>query len=104
MNIHNCFGGNLSEHDANGMNMKTATIQVLQGKNKFVVTEFDEDCIGNPAAANSMITFNEYSDREREENSRVSLYDTLEKASDHVREYYQQKEKDDTREKNSERT
>ena len=35
--------------------MKTATIQVLQGENKFVVTEFDEDCIGNPAAANSML-------------------------------------------------
>ena len=78
--------------------MKTATIQVLQGENKFVVTEFDEDCIGNPAAANSMITFNEYSDRrEKEKNSRVTLYDTLEKASDHVREYHQQKENNDTR-------
>ena len=72
--------------------MKTATIQVLQSEkkasqseNKFVVTEFDEDCIGNPAAANSMITFNEYSDRKK--NSRVALYDTLEKAADHVREY-----------------
>ena len=81
--------------------MKTATIQVLQGKNKFVVTEFDEDCIGNPAAANSMITFNEYS--ERKKNSRVTLYDTLEKAADHVREYHQQKENNDAREKNSER-
>ena len=83
--------------------MKTATIQVLQGKNKFVVTEFDEDCIGNPAVANSMITYNDYSDRKRKKNSRVTLYDTLEKASDHVREYYQQKENNDTREKNSER-
>ena len=76
--------------------MKTATIQVLQGENKFVVTEFDEDCIGNPAVANSMITFNEYSDRrEKEKNSRVTLYDTLEKAADHVREYHQQKEKNE---------
>ena len=74
--------------------MKTATIQVLQGENKFVVTEFDEDCIGNPAAANSMITFNEYSER-RKKNSRVTLYDTLENASDHVREYHQQKEKNE---------
>ena len=81
--------------------MKTATIQVLQGENKFVVTEFDEDCIGNPAVANSMITFNEYSDRKK--NSRVTLYDTLEKAADHVREYQQQKENNDAREKNSER-
>ena len=72
------------------MNMKTATIQVLQGKNKFVVTEFDEDCIGNPAAANSMITFNEYS--ERKKNSRVTLYDTLEKAADYVKEYYHQQQ------------
>ena len=95
MNIHNCFGGSLSEHDDNGMDMKTATIQVLQGENKFVVTEFDEDCIGNPAAANSMITFNEYSDREKKKNSRVTLYDTLENASDHVREYHQQKEKNE---------
>ena len=94
MNIHNCFGGSLSEHDDNGMDMKTATIQVLQGENKFVVTEFDEDCIGNPAVANSMITFNEYSER-RKKNSRVTLYDTLEKASDHVREYHQQKENDE---------
>ena len=93
MNIHNCFGGSLSEHDDNGMDMKTATIQVLQGENKFVVTEFDEDCIGNPAVANSMITFNEYS--ERKKNSRVTLYDTLENASDHVREYHQQKEKNE---------
>ena len=69
--------------------MKTATIQILQGENKFVVTEFGEDCIGNPAAANSMITFNEYSERRRKKNSRVTLYDTLEKASDHVREYHQ---------------
>ena len=82
--------------------MKTATIQVLQGEKKFVVTEFDEDCIGNPAAANSMITFNEYSER-RKKNSRVTLYDTLEKAADHVREYHQQKENNDAREKNSER-
>ena len=99
MNIHNCFGGNLSEHDDNGMDMKTATIQVLQSEKKvlqsekkFVVTEFDEDCIGNPAAANSMITFNEYSERRRKKNSRVTLYDTLEKAVDYVREYHQQKE------------
>ena len=70
--------------------MKTATIQVLQDENKFVVTEFDEDCIGNPAAANSMITFNEYS--ERKKNSRVTLYDTLEKAADYVKEYYQQQQ------------
>ena len=95
MKIHNCFGGSLSEHDDNGMDMKTATIQVLQGENKFVVTEFDEDCIGNPAAANSMITYNDYSDRREEKNSRVTLYDTLEKASDHVRKYQQQKEKQD---------
>ena len=72
--------------------LKTATIQVLQGEKKFVVTEFDEDCIGNPAVANSMITYNDYSDRRRKKNSRVSLYDTLEKASDHVRKYQQQKE------------
>ena len=65
--------------------MKTATIQVLQGENKFVVTEFNEDCIGNPAAANSMITFNEYSDRKK--NSRVTLYNTLERAAEHVKEY-----------------
>ena len=65
--------------------MKTATIQILRGEKKFVVTEFDEDCIGNPAAANSMITFNKYSDRKK--NSRVTLYDTLEKAAEHVREY-----------------
>ena len=72
--------------------MKTATVQVLQSEkkdlqreNKFVVTEFDEDCIGNPAVANSMITYEDYS--ERKKNSRVILYDTLEKASDHVREY-----------------
>ena len=65
--------------------MKTATIQVLQSENKFVVTEFDEDCIGNPAAANSMITYEDYSKRKK--NSRVTLYDTLEKAADHVREY-----------------
>ena len=83
--------------------MKTATIQVLQGENKFVVTEFDEDCIGNPAVANSMITFNEYSERREKKNSRVTLYDTLEKAADHVREYQQQKENNDAREKNSER-
>ena len=73
--------------------MKTATIQVLQDEKKFVVTEFDEDCIGNPAAANSMITFNEYS--ERKKNSRVTLYDTLEKAADYVKEYHQQKEKNE---------
>ena len=73
--------------------MKTATIQVLQGKNKFVVTEFDEDCIGNPAAANSMITFNEYSERrKKKKNSRVTLYDTLEKAADYVKEYYHQQQ------------
>ena len=65
--------------------LKTATIQVLQGEKKFVVTEFDEDCIGNPAAANSMITYTDYS--ERKKNSRVTLYDTLEKAAEHVREY-----------------
>ena len=72
--------------------MKTATIQVLQSEkkasqseNKFVVTEFDEDCIGNPAAANSMITYTDYS--ERKKNSRVTLYDTLEKAAEHVKEY-----------------
>jgi len=65
--------------------LKTATIQVLQSENKFVVTEFDEDCIGNPAAANSMITYEDYSKRKK--NSRVTLYDTLEKAADHVREY-----------------
>ena len=72
--------------------MKTATVQVLQSEkkdlqreNKFVVTEFDEECIGNPAAANSMITYEDYS--ERKKNSRVTLYDTLEKAADHVREY-----------------
>ena len=75
--------------------MKTATIQVLQGENKFVVTEFDEDCIGNPAVANSMITYNDYSDRKRKKNSRVTLYDTLEKAADHVRKYQQQKEEKD---------
>ena len=73
--------------------LKTATIQVLQGEKKFVVTEFDEDCIGNPAVANSMITYNDYS--ERKKNSRVTLYDTLEKASDHVRKYQQQKEEQD---------
>ena len=76
-----------------GIDLKTATIQVLQSEKKFVVTEFDEDCIGNPAAANSMITFNEYSDRKK--NSRVTLYDTLEKAADHVRKYQQQKEEQD---------
>ena len=72
--------------------MKTATIQVLQSEKKalqnekkFVVTEFDEDCIGNPAAANSMITYKDYS--ERKKNSRVTLYDTLEKDSEHVKEY-----------------
>ena len=72
--------------------MKTATIQVLQSEKKvlqsekkFVVTEFDEECIGNPAAANSMITYTDYS--ERKKNSRVTLYDTLEKAAEHVREY-----------------
>ena len=95
MNIHNCFGGSLSEHNDNGMDMKTATIQVLQGENKFVVTEFDEDCIGNPAVANSMITYNDYFDRMRKKNNRVTLYDTLENASDHVREYHQQKEKNE---------
>ena len=80
--------------------MKTATIQVLQSEKKalqsekkFVVTEFDEDCIGNPAAANSMITYKDYS--ERKKNSRVTLYDTLEKAADHVRKYQQQKEEKD---------
>ena len=51
-----------------------------------------------------MITYNEYSDRRKKTNSRVILYDTLEKASDHVREYQQQKEKDDGKEKNSENT
>ena len=77
--------------------MKTATIQVLQSEKKalqnekkFVVTEFDEDCIGNPAAANSMITYKDYS--ERKKNSRVTLYDTLEKAADHVREYQNEKD------------
>ena len=75
--------------------MKTATIQVLQDEKKFVVTEFDEDCIGNPAVANSMITYIEYSDRRRKKNSRVTLYDTLEKAADHVRKYQQQKEEQD---------
>ena len=72
--------------------MKTATIQVLQSEKKalqseknFVVTEFDEDCIGNPAAANSMITYTDYS--ERKKNSRVTLYNTLERAAEHVREY-----------------
>ena len=68
-----------------GIDLKTATIQVLQSEKKFVVTEFDEDCIGNPAAANSMITYEDYSKRKK--NSRVTLYDTLEKAADHVREY-----------------
>ena len=78
------------------IDMKTATIQVLQGEKKFVVTEFDEDCIGNPAVANSMITYNEYSERrERKKNSRVTLYDTLEKASDHVKKYQQLKEEQD---------
>ena len=75
--------------------MKTATIQVLQGEKKFVVTEFDEDCIGNPAVANSMITYIEYSDRRKKTNSRVILYDTLEKASDHVKKYQQLKEEQD---------
>ena len=77
--------------------MKTATVQVLQSEkkdlqreNKFVVTEFDEDCIGNPAVANSMITYEDYS--ERKKNSRVTLYDTLEKAADHVREYQNEKD------------
>ena len=91
--------------------MKTATIQVLQSEKKalqsekkFVVTEFDEDCIGNPAVANSMITYNDYSDRKRKKNSRVTLYDTLEKASDHVRKYQQHKEKDDGKNTNSERS
>ena len=72
--------------------MKTATIQVLQSEKKdlqsekkFVVTEFDEDCIGNPAAANSMITYTDYS--ERKKNCRVTLYNTLERAAEHVREY-----------------
>ena len=72
--------------------MKTATIQVLQSEKKalqsekkFVVTEFDEECIGNPAAANSMITYTDYS--ERKKNSRVTLYNTLERAAEHVREY-----------------
>ena len=72
--------------------MKTATIQVLQSEKKalqsekkFVVTEFDEDCIGNPAAANSMITYTDYS--ERKKNSRVTLYNTLERAAEHVKEY-----------------
>ncbi len=81
--------------------MKTATIQVLQSEKKalqnekkFVVTEFDEDCIGNPAAANSMITYKDYS--ERKKNSRVTLYDTLEKASEHVKEY-QTNEKETSR-------
>jgi len=72
--------------------MKTATIQVLQSEKKalqsekkFVVTEFDEECIGNPAAANSMITYTDYS--ERKKNCRVTLYNTLERAAEHVREY-----------------
>ena len=65
--------------------MKTATIQVLQSEKKFVVTEFDEECIGNPAAANSMITYTDYS--ERKKNSRVTLYNTLERAAEHVKEY-----------------
>ena len=67
--------------------MKTATIQILRGEKKFVVTEFDEDCIGNPAAANSTITFNEYS--ERKKNNRATLHDTLEKAAERVKEYYE---------------
>ena len=80
----------LREHKQNDekdwrIDLKTATIQVLQSEKKFVVTEFDEDCIGNPAAANSMITYEDYSKRKK--NSRVTLYDTLEKAADHVREY-----------------
>ena len=77
--------------------MKTATIQVLQSEKKalqsekkFVVTEFDEECIGNPAAANSMITYTDYS--ERKKNCRVTLYNTLERAADHVREYQNEKE------------
>jgi hypothetical protein len=72
--------------------MKTATIQVLQSEKKalqsekkFVVTEFDEECIGNPAAANSMITYTDYS--ERKKNCRVTLYNTLERAAEHVKEY-----------------
>ena len=72
--------------------MRNATIQVLQSEKKalqsekkFVVTEFDEDCIGNPAAANSMITYKDYS--ERKKNSRVTLYNTLERAAEHVKEY-----------------
>ena len=80
--------------ESGGMDLKTATIQVLQSEKKalqsekkFVVTEFDEDCIGNPAAANSMITYKDYS--ERKKNSRVTLYDTLEKAAEHVKEYLQ---------------
>ena len=73
-----------------GIDLKTATIQVLQSEKKFVVTEFDEDCIGNPAAANSMITYTDYS--ERKKNCRVTLYNTLERAADHVREYQNEKE------------
>ena len=70
----------LREHKQNDekdwrIDLKTATIQVLQSEKKFVVTEFDEDCIGNPAAANSMITYKDY--YEMKKNSRVTLYDTL---------------------------
>ena len=74
-----------------GLHLKTATIQILKGKKrKFVVTEFDVDCIGMKEVDSSLISYKEYT--ERKINRRVALYDTQEEASKHVKEYQNEKE------------
>ncbi len=53
--------------------MKTATIQVLQGENKFVVTEFDEECIGMEEVASPLISNKEYSKRTKLDRKQKNL-------------------------------
>ena len=76
-----------------GLDLKAATIQILKGsgknkfgKHKYVVTEFDEECIGMEEVASPLISNKEYSKRKK--TKRVTLYDTSEEASEHVKEYY----------------
>ncbi len=71
------------------MDLKTATIQILKSKKKderkFIVTEFDVDCIGMKEVDSSLISYKEYI--ERKKNNKMVIFDTLEEASNHVKEY-----------------
>ena len=74
-----------------GLDLKTATIQILKGKKRrFAVTEFDVDCIGMKEADSTLISYKEYT--KRKINRRVALYDTLDEASKHVKEFQNDKE------------